>query len=283
MVGEDLLTTSGTWTNSPTGYEYQWQRCDNTGSNCVDITNTFDAPQMINSPFYAVVDADRGHTIRAEVLARNDAGPAAGYAPSAPTSAIPAAVPTLSTAPVVSGTAAVGYWLSTTNGAWTSSPTSYQYEWQRCNSSGSNCVFIPYATSSQYKLVVADTSHEIRSVVNASNAAGTSESEALSAPTAAVVHKPAVAARPKVSGVAKVGNSLSVTTGVWKYSPASYAYQWWRCSVVGTFCKKIGEATSSSYLLAAVDAGHKLEANVRASNIAGSAAVMSNLSIKVRS
>ena len=158
------------------------------------------------------------------------------------------------------------------------------YQWQRCDNSGSNCVNILNATSSQYTLVTADTAHEIRSEVLASNAAGPAASGyASSAPTSVVIHKPVVVTLPKLSGIAKVGNSLSVTTGTWKYSPTSYAYQWLRCTSLGYLCKTIVGATSSSYLLTAADVGHKLKAKVAASNGAGSVTAMSNLSAKVAS
>ena len=194
------------------------------------------------------------------------------------------AAPEFVSSPVVSGTAAVGQQLSTTDGTWTNSPTSYVYQWQRCDNSGSNCVNILNVTNSQYTLVTADTGHEIRSEVLASNAAGPAASGyASSAPTSVVIHKPVVVTLPKLSGIAKVGNSLSVTTGTWKYSPTSYAYQWLRCTSLGYSCKTIVGATSSSYLLTAADVGHKLKAKVAASNGAGSVTAMSNLSAKVAS
>jgi hypothetical protein len=139
------------------------------------------------------------------------------------------------------------------------------------------------ATSQQYTLVAADVGHEIRSAVLASNAVGPAASGyAPSAPTLVVARKPAVTTLPKVSGTAKVGNSLSVSTGTWQNSPTSYAYQWLRCTSYGTSCKKISGATSSSYLLTTTDAGHRLKAKVTASNAAGSVTkATSNTSAKV--
>src|SRR5207244_3441828 len=44
-------------------------------------------------------------------------------------------VPVNTAAPVISGTAQVGQTLATSNGAWTNNPTSYAYQWNRCNPS----------------------------------------------------------------------------------------------------------------------------------------------------
>lgn len=76
-------------------------------------------------------------------------------------------VPPLNTvAPVVSGTGTVGQNLTTTNGTWTNSPSSYIYNWRR------NGVGIPGANGAVYALVGADSGTNVSSVVQAINAAG---------------------------------------------------------------------------------------------------------------
>lgn len=77
-----------------------------------------------------------------------------------------AAAPTNSVAPVISGTTTVGQTLSTTNGTWANSPTSYTYQWKR---DGSN---ISSATASTYVVVGADSGASITCAVTATNAAG---------------------------------------------------------------------------------------------------------------
>lgn len=59
-------------------------------------------------------------------------------------------VPSVLVAPVASGTVEIGQTLSTTNGSWTNSPTSYTYQWQR------DGVDISGETSSTYTVVAAD-------------------------------------------------------------------------------------------------------------------------------
>ena len=276
-VGQKLSTTNGIWTNDPTSYVYKWQRCDSVGRHCVDIAGA-------TNPLYTLVSADKGDEIRSEVRARNAVGPAAGYVPSAPTAQVQVGLPWpgLVRSPVVSGTPAVGKQLATDTGGWTNSPTSFGYRWQRCGSTGANCSTISSATSSHYTLVAADAGHEIRSEVRASNAAGAS-TYAPSALTSVVVVAavPAVVTLPKITGIAKVGNSLSVTAGTWKNSPTQYTYQWFRCNTYGTSCTKIAGATSSSYLLVSADAAHKLVAKVKATNAVGSKTAASKPSAKV--
>lgn len=64
QVGETLTATTGTWTNSPDSYAYQWQR--NTGT-WEDITGA-------TGSTYTLVEADEGNTVRVEVIATNGAG-----------------------------------------------------------------------------------------------------------------------------------------------------------------------------------------------------------------
>ena len=53
-----------------------------------------------------------------------------------------AAPPTNTTAPTITGTPKVGETLTAQNGTWTNSPTSFQYQWQRCGGAGADCVAI---------------------------------------------------------------------------------------------------------------------------------------------
>jgi hypothetical protein len=64
-----LTASNGSWTNSPTGFAYQWRRCDNAGANCSNIGT--------NSSSYTLVLADVNKTIRVVVTASNAGGPSA--------------------------------------------------------------------------------------------------------------------------------------------------------------------------------------------------------------
>jgi predicted actin-binding protein len=75
--------------------------------------------------------------------------------------------------PKISGTTQVGFALILTHGTWSNSPGKYSDQWQRCDSSGSNCTAISGATNASYHPASADVGHRIRVGESASNAAGT--------------------------------------------------------------------------------------------------------------
>jgi len=67
QVGQTLTASNGTWTNTPTTYTLQWQRCDATGASCVPIANA-------TGPTYIAQAVDVGSTIRVVVTATNAIG-----------------------------------------------------------------------------------------------------------------------------------------------------------------------------------------------------------------
>jgi hypothetical protein len=126
--------------------------------------------------------------------------------PPAPTGSAPA-----NTAPpTISGTTQVGQTLSGTAGTWSGSPTSYVYQWQRCDSGGANCVAVSGASSQTYGLTTSDSGATMRFKVTASNATGSAS--ATSAQTA-VVTSPA-APPPPPSGTLTVTNSMQNQTTI---------------------------------------------------------------------
>jgi hypothetical protein len=176
--GAILTADPGKWSNDPTGYAYQWLRCDANGANCGSIAGA-------TSQRYTVTSADVGHTLRVNVTASNGAG--SGTATSHPTDVVTAAgaAPASSAAPTVSGTAQEGQTLTARNGSWKgTAPITFTYQWLRCDAAGGNCGAIAGATAQTYKLTAADAGHTVRVNVTGKNARG--ESTAASDPTAVV-------------------------------------------------------------------------------------------------
>ena len=111
------------------------------------------------------------------VLATSGTGPGA---PNGTTSTNPPPPPPVTLPPVnlgapdISGTPQQGQALTTSDGTWLGSPSSYAYQWEDCNSSGGSCSGISGATSGSYTLGSSDVGHTIVAVVTATNAGGSS-------------------------------------------------------------------------------------------------------------
>ncbi len=78
-VGQVLTLSVGKWNESPTGYRYEWLRCDSNGGGCVAIAGAVGLT-------WRVLPASVGHRIRARVTASNAGGSTA--ATSAPTQVV---------------------------------------------------------------------------------------------------------------------------------------------------------------------------------------------------
>ena len=156
-------------------------------------------------------------------------------------------------------------------------PLRFAYRWHRCAPSAVRlrCTTIPRATHTTYKAVAADLRHTLRFEVIASNSAG--HVSAMSKRTAIVQAMPPAGGkapkntiRPTISGVPKVGESLSAAAGSWSgTTPIRFAYQWRRCA--GATCNPITGAVTRTYSPTANDVGDKLVIHVTASNSAGTA------------
>jgi hypothetical protein len=164
--GETLTASNGTWSNSPTSYAYQWRRCASDGTACGDITGA-------TKQTYSVVAADIAHTLRVVVTASNADGKAS--ATSDATDVVDSkSGPVNSVKPAVSGTATVGQELRVSRGTWSPAPSSYSYQWQRCSSTGTDCLNVAGSTSTVYGVRSADVDHRMRALVTAHTSAGRS-------------------------------------------------------------------------------------------------------------
>jgi hypothetical protein len=277
--GQTLTGNIGSWSGVSNIYAAQWLRCDLYGNGCAAISGA-------TATTYKLGGADVGGTIRLAVTATNKNGSAT--ATSNPTSVVapapaPPAPPTNTALPQVSGTLQVGNVLSTTTGSWNGSPTSYGYQWQRCDGSGANCATIAGATAPSYTLASADAGATLRAAVTATNGGGSTT--ATSAPTGAVAAAvaPANTVLPQVSGTTQAGLTLTTSDGTWSGSPTSYAYQWKRCDSLGANCALVTGATAKTYVLSSTDVGSTMRASVSATNSGGTTTAVSTASAAVAS
>jgi ribosomal protein S14 len=163
-VGSTLTANEGTWSNSPTSFSYQWQRCASDGRGCGDITSA-------TSKSYSPVTGDVGHALRVVVTATNADGHAS--ATSGATDPVDSANgPANSVRPAVSGTAVIGGTLTVSNGSWSPTPSSFTRQWQRCDSDGTSCVNISGATGRTYGVRAEDVGDRIRALVTAHTSSG---------------------------------------------------------------------------------------------------------------
>jgi hypothetical protein len=170
VEGELLTATQGTWTEDPTSFAYQWQRCDpgNAGS-CADIGGA-------TSPLYVLGSDDVTKAVRVQVVASNPNGPSTP-ANSALTGAVTAAeAPSNDDPPSIGGSVPpeVDDELTANPGTWDGEPApDLTYQWLRCNGPApANCAPIPGATSQKYTPVQADLGLTLRVEVTAQNASG---------------------------------------------------------------------------------------------------------------
>jgi hypothetical protein len=161
QVGQTLTASPGTWSPTPTGYAYQWERC--TPAGCAAIPGATGAG-------YVVADPDAGDTLVVAVTALVYSV-ASGPVTSGPTAAALPAPPVDLSPPTVAGTPLQGQTLVAGVGSWTENPTAYAYQWLRCTIS---CGPIAGATGASYRLTDADVGSALAVEVSAANAGGSS-------------------------------------------------------------------------------------------------------------
>jgi hypothetical protein len=192
--------------------------------------------------------------------------------------AVRSVAPVNTAPPAISGTPTVGQTLTASDGTWSNAPTSFAYQWLRCNGGGNSCASVANGTQKTYTLVGADAGRTMRVRVTATNADGSTSAQ--SDQTAAVAPAtssaaPKNTAPPTISGTPKVGQQLTADPGSWSGSPTSFAYQWQRCDADVATCFNIVGATSKTYGVPTGDLGYRLRVMVTARNAKGQATATS--------
>jgi hypothetical protein len=176
VVGEVLTARTGTWDNAPTTFGFRWLRCNQSGFSCSLLA--------ADGQTYRLAQADLGHRMRVRVTAQNVDGSAT--ARSEPSDIVASSAPPLNNTarPTISGDARVGEELTATEGTWTGNPTSFSFQWQRCDIDAISCADVTGATGRTYGVRLADLGFRLRVQVVAQR--GNRSGTAFSNPTAVV-------------------------------------------------------------------------------------------------
>ncbi len=177
--------------------------------------------------------------------------------------------PRSTTDPSVPGTPRDGVAVTASAGTWDRQPTTFAYQWRRCDSAGAGCTDVDGATALTYTPVPGDVGATLRIVVTASNTGG-SVTRTSAASAVVAVGVPRAGTAPTITGSATTGSSLTASTGTWTGAATiTYAYQWQRCPTSVT-CADVAGQTGSSYAVTSADSGATLRVVVTATNTHGS-------------
>jgi len=260
VQGQTLTVSTGSWSNSPTSYVFQWFRSNTAISGATSAT-------------YLLQAADAGTSLYARVTAVNSGGSAT--AQSNTTGLISGAAPDTTPNPFsftdVAGAALSTLYTSNTliiTGIDAPAPISI---------TGGTYTLNNGAPTSAPGTVVANDSVTVKITSAATNSTSANAvltiggvSDTFTVTTAAL-GAPINTALPSVTGSPVQGQTLTTTNGTWSNTPTSYTYQWFRDSTA------IPGATASTYILGAADIGTVVHAKVTATNAGGSTTVQSNV------
>lgn len=245
--------------------------------------------------WYLTVAADTGMRIRLALRAENSEGVAYWFSETSPI--VPNLLPSNpggAGAPTVSVTVGNSRSLSAWGGSWSGyEAPELTYAWYSCTSGGSDtpatrpsgCSAISGATSSE--LLPQNLGGKyVRVGVTGTNSRGTATR--FSTAFGPIASAPTVTGNPAISGTARVGRSLSASTGTWTGS-STLSYQWFRCTSVGrdnptstpSRCTAISGATLDTYEINSVDRTKFIRVRVTGTNIGGSKAIFSQSTVAV--
>ena len=193
QAGQTLTAVHGTWSNEPTGYSYQWRRCNATGHKCKPISGAV-------SRTYTPTVAQVGATLSVNETAFNATG-SGKPASSATTEPVVPGAPVSLAAPRVIGTPSVGQTLTAQAGQWSNGPTKLLVNWLRCE--GGECHRIEGATQRTYKVSPADAGLSIAVREAAVNGGGWNAAVSEAVPVEGSAAARAGTPTPRVAGHAR--------------------------------------------------------------------------------
>ena len=240
--GQNIYTSNGSWSGSPTGYSYQWLRCDSAGTAAPRSAVRRSRGSPSRPPTSTTPCARPSPRPTATARPRSTPPLPPSSAPRRRLSPAPPAAPANTGLPTITGTAQQGQNIYTTTGSWSGSPTCTATSGCAATAPATAALRSAARSSPGSRVSAADVGNTIRVTVTATNASGSTS--ATSAQTAVVGSGsssavPANTGLPTITGTAQNGLNLYTTTGSWSGSPTSYKYQWLRCDSAGANCVPI--------------------------------------------
>jgi hypothetical protein len=290
--GSRLVAWRGSWSGSgKIRYAYQWYRCDTMGGHCAPLRGVTGRTRRLGVN-------DVGRTLSLAVRASDAAGSTTAYASLVGPIAGRPPLLVSKVQPAVVGAAVPGRTIHVSAGVWKPRPTSFGYQWARCNKQGRLCEPIGGATADAYAVSAGDLGHTLVAIVQAKSDATSRAVFSVARPAAATAPRvararpprsapaapagdgagPSSSAAPVVAEVIQQGRQLVGAAGSWSASGTlGYAYQWYRCDATGAHCKSIHGATKPTYTQVAKDVGQTLGFAVRATDATGTATAYAGL------
>lgn len=236
-VGETLTAVPGTWGPAPVDLSYQWSRGATQISGATKSTYTLQGQDAAAAIKVTVTGNKLGYTTVGKT--------------SAATGAVAKGVLTDTPTPKITGTAKVGATLTAIPGSWGAGPVVLAYSWYRGRT------LIAGATKSSYLIQPADAGATIKVTVTGAKAGYTTVSKTSAATGAVAKGTLTLTPKPKITGTAKVGKTLTAVPGTWGQGTIKLSYLWYRGS------KAISGTTKVTYTLKSADKGKTISVRVK--------------------
>ena len=231
-VGTTLRVSTGTWTPTPTSYDYLWQVHDQSGA----VVESLTTPTISTT-------GRTGRYITVQVTPLRDSYFSTGVVLTAQVGAALTAPESLAT----TGSATVGGIVTAPTLTFTPTETVRTYQWQYLSSRGWRS--ITGATSASYTIDPTLLGRYLRVVVVASRTGYTSATK-VSALTAKVgLGVPLVSTTLVTSGTPAVNSTVQVDTSTWTPAATSLSYQWRQATSMGGPWTSIAGATKAAYTI----------------------------------
>ena len=273
--GSTLAAAKGAWTGmAPITYAYQWQVSVDGGASWSDIAGA-------TGTSFALPAGFAGKQVRVVVTATNPEGSTQAASPA--TAAILGSPPVNTILPSFGGTPA-GQVLTADIGLWSGPPIiAYTYRWQVSDDGGSSWSDVDGASGASFALPAGFAGKQVRVVVTATNADGSSQASSAASP-AILANPPVNTTLPHIGGSGVVGQPLNTDAGVWSgVAPITFAYQWQVSANGGINWDDIPGASGSTYTPDGSVSGEIVRVLVTATNGDGTSSAASPSTVVTKS